>query len=64
MTGGFGEAATRLCGVASTLLGWRPDEFWSSTPAEVATALIPPGHDAEPLQPDVLAELRRRFPDD
>lgn len=64
MTESFGKAAARLCGVASTLLGWRPDEFWNATPAEVATALIPPSTNAEPLQPAVFAELRRRFPDD
>ena len=54
----------QLCGIASSLLGWRPAEFWNATPAELATALLPPSPTAEPLQPERLAELRRRFPDD
>ncbi|MBV9529254.1 phage tail assembly chaperone [Sphingomonas sp.] len=64
MTAKFGNAASRLCGAASTLLGWRPDEFWNATPAELATALAPPEHSAEPMLPDVFADLRQRFPDD
>ena len=64
MTSSFGEAAAQLCGIASTLLGWRPDEFWNATPAELAIALVPPGPAADPLQPELFAELRRLFPDD
>jgi uncharacterized phage protein (TIGR02216 family) len=60
----FGEAAAQLCGLASSLLGWRPDEFWSATPAELATALLPRGAVAEPLRAEQIAELRQRFPDD
>ena len=63
MTPRFGESAARLCGIASSLLGWRPAEFWQSTPAELTTALVSPEPAAEPLQPEHLAELRRRFPD-
>mgnify|MGYP001544601571 CR=1 FL=1 len=58
----FGEAAARLCSAASSLLGWRPEEFWRATPAELATALAATA--AEPLPPERIAELRRRFPDD
>ena len=33
----FGESgAVELAGPASALLGWRPDEFWDATPAELA----------------------------
>jgi hypothetical protein len=64
VTSCFGEAAARLCGFASMLLGWRPDEFWGATPAELATALVPPELAAEPLEAERLAQLRRRFPDD
>lgn len=64
MTARFGESAATLCGIASTLLGWRPGEFWAATPAELAAALLPPGAVAEPVAPDLVAELRRRFPDD
>ena len=63
MTGGFGDAAARLCGAASLLLGWRPDEFWNSTPAELALALQAPAAADAPKQ-TTIDELRRRFPDD
>ncbi len=42
MTASFGEAAVRLGGLAARALGWRPAEFWSATPAELAAALSPP----------------------
>jgi uncharacterized phage protein (TIGR02216 family) len=35
----FAEMAVRLSGQAALLLGWRPFEFWSSTPAELAAML-------------------------
>lgn len=35
----FGAAARRLGGIAGWLLGWRPDEFWRATPAELETVL-------------------------
>ncbi len=41
MSGTFGPHAVRLFTVAARLLGWRPDEFWSATPAELAGALAP-----------------------
>lgn len=37
----FGESAARLSSGAGQLLGWRPKEFWESTPAELALALEP-----------------------
>lgn len=37
----FGPAAGRLAGLAARLLGWSPDQFWASTPAELAAALSP-----------------------
>lgn len=58
----FGEAAAKLAGAAAMLLGWRPADFWDSTPAELAAALQLPG-DAEGPDQDKLAELMRRFPD-
>jgi len=59
----FGEAAARLCGAANLLLGWRPEEFWNATPAELAVALQQPAVGDGPDR-DVIAELRRRFPDE
>ena len=35
----FSEAAGRLAGLAGALLGWRPDEFWRATPAEMVAVL-------------------------
>jgi hypothetical protein len=37
----FGPGAGRLGGLAARLLGWRPHEFWSATPAELAAVLAP-----------------------
>jgi hypothetical protein len=42
MSGSFGRAALRLCGLAARSLGWRPAEFWAATPAELAAVLAPP----------------------
>jgi hypothetical protein len=57
----LGERAVALSGVAARLLGWRPDEFWSATPAELAAAL----HDemVEPIAGEELERLREQFPD-
>ena len=64
MSDTFGDAALRLAGAAGALLGWRPDEFWAATPAELATVLGA----LSPHQPPVLSRgdldrLQRRFPD-
>jgi uncharacterized phage protein (TIGR02216 family) len=63
MGGSFGDAAARLCGAVSTLLGWRPDEFWKSTPAELGLALHGPIA-ADAPDAATIDELRRRFPDE
>jgi len=60
----FAGAALRLAGLAGALLGWRPDEFWKATPAELAAvfaALNPPG--TAPAGGDLLARLQEQFPD-
>ena len=31
----FAAQAGRLAGKVALLLGWRPDEFWTATPAEL-----------------------------
>lgn len=60
----FAERAARLAGIAGALLGWRPDEFWTATPAELAAvfAAINPQGDA-PVLSDALAQLQEQFPD-
>ena len=48
------------------MLGWRPDEFWRSTPVELATvfeALLGGGGEAEPASRDDVERLKRMFPD-
>ena len=57
----FAEGAARLAGLAPRVLGWRPDEFWRATPAELA-AILAVGEDAraEPLSRDELARLMER----
>lgn len=62
--GAFGEAALRLAGMTGLLLGWRPDEFWRATPAELETVLraAAPAAAAAASGED-LARLREMFPD-
>jgi uncharacterized phage protein (TIGR02216 family) len=60
----FSGAAERLAGLAGALLGWRPDEFWRATPAELGAvlgAMLGPGE--EGASRDDLARLMERFPD-
>lgn len=57
----FGEQATALSGLAARLLGWRPEEFWAATPAELGAALQ--FEAAEPIAGDELRRLREQFPD-
>ena len=61
----FADGAARLAGLAGALLGWRPDEFWKATPAElrlVLDAMLPP---AEPGASGAdLERLKQLFPDE
>lgn len=59
----FGESAVRCWSLAAQVLGWRPVEFWSSTPAEVAASLRSLETAIEPVAPELLTELLQRFPD-
>ena len=60
----FSEAAARLAGLAGALLGWRPEDFWRSTPAELAGVLgALTGGGAAPITGEELAGLKERFPD-
>jgi uncharacterized phage protein (TIGR02216 family) len=60
----FDVAAARLAGLAGALLGWRPDEFWRATPAELAAVLgaLAPEHEI-PASAGDLARLKEMFPD-
>ena len=61
----FSEAAGRLAGMAGALLGWRPEEFWKATPAELAVVLAALAGDggAAPVTRNELARLKEMFPD-
>ena len=62
----FADGARRLAGVAGWLLGWRPEEFWRATPAELAAVLgAALGEDAVEVGVDggELARLRGVMPD-
>lgn len=57
----FAPGALRLYSHAASMLGWRPDDFWSATPAELAAALAPPLADAQrPVERDELNRLMER----
>jgi uncharacterized phage protein (TIGR02216 family) len=61
MSDTFGIAAHRHAGLAARLLGWRPQEFWAATPAELLAALAPPESSAAPLD---RTDLNRMMDDD
>lgn len=58
----FGQRAMQLYAIAAQTLGWRPDDFWAATPAELATALaLPGGTEAAPLGREELGQLMARL---
>ena len=59
----FSEAAARLAGMAGALLGWRPEEFWNATPAELAAVVAALKGDEANAGPVDLARLMEMFPD-
>lgn len=60
----FAEGAARLAGLAGALLGWRPDDFWGATPAELGAVVAAlGGGGADPLKPCDLARLMETYPD-
>lgn len=60
----FSAAAARLAGFAGAILGWRPNEFWEATPAELASIIAALAGDAPAAaSPRDLARLMEMFPD-
>lgn len=62
----FTDSAARLAGLAAVIAGWRPDEFWAATPAELGTmlaAFAPEGGTAA-LDGRGLAALMEAIPDE
>ena len=62
----FATTAARLAGLAGAIVGWRPDEFWRATPAELETVLAafatPTAAEAPP-DAAMLAQLQEQYPD-
>ncbi|MDZ3830338.1 MAG: phage tail assembly chaperone [Sphingopyxis sp.] len=64
----IGDAAARLVGVMARVAGWRPDELWAATPADVAAVLGGWGGDAAAaavgFDRAALAAMMEQCPDD
>jgi len=57
----FSASALRLAGLVPRVLGWRPGDFWSATPAELAAIFAADEQPtAEPLTRGELAALMER----
>jgi uncharacterized phage protein (TIGR02216 family) len=61
----FAQSAARLAGIAGAMLGWRPEEFWRSTPEELAVIFAALAGEAEgaPLDRGALTRMQEMFPD-
>jgi hypothetical protein len=57
----FTPGAARLAGLIPRALGWRPDDFWNATPAEL-TSIFASGEaeQSEPLSRNDLERLLER----
>lgn len=55
----FAGPALSLCALAARTLHWRPHEFWTATPAELAAALglLAPGASTPGLDRQTLQRL-------
>lgn len=60
MRADFSGRAARLAGIAARMLGWRPDDFWAATPAELALSLAPPDDTAVPPSRDEIDRMMER----
>lgn len=61
--GAFGARAVEHFSAAALLLGWRPNEFWAATPAELSAALGGVSGGANAPDKKLIEALRKRFPD-
>lgn len=61
----FGLAAVALAGMMARAFGWRPDEFWAATPADVAAVLGAWGEGGVEAAVDRagLTAMMEQFPD-
>jgi hypothetical protein len=57
----FAESARVLAGMVCRMLGWRPADFWESTPAEISVIFAAQeGEDAAPLSRVEFETLMKR----
>lgn len=58
----FVEAIEPLCAITARHLGWRPGDFWTATPRELALAIRDPDAVATPAAPsrELIAEMMER----
>lgn len=60
----FANVAAQLAARTALTLGWRPDDFWNATPAELLGILQAiAGDDEAPPNADIIHQLMTRFPD-
>jgi len=59
----FADGAQRCWRLASTVLGWSPDQFWASTPTELSLSLPDGGGTWEGVSKNDLQALAAKFPD-
>ena len=57
MNHAFAPLALSLCALAARTLGWRPHEFWSATPSELAASLGLSAPPTTSLDRDTLQRL-------
>jgi hypothetical protein len=60
MSGTFTDSARRLAGLTCRLFGWRPGDFWTCTPAELAALFSADEPEGAPLsRADLTAMMER-----
>ena len=60
----FADAARAAARVSAALVGWRPDEFWAATPADLRNALGLDLAAETPADAGLLTRMMEAFPDD
>ena len=61
----IGVAAMELVGVMARVAGWRPEDFWAATPADVRAVLAGwvEGEAGASFDGNALAAMMEQFPD-
>jgi hypothetical protein len=61
----MGDAALSLLGVMARLAGWRPEDFWAATPADVRAVLVGwvEADAVATFDGPALAAMMEQFPD-